>query len=404
MLLTLVQLICWVVFIYLGISALYLFISALAGRIIPSKRYISSPEKKRIAVLLPTYKEDAIIVHSALMAKKHNYPADKFEVYVAADSIKPETIQKLRAIPVQVLEVSFEKSSKARSLNQLLNSIPVGAYDVALVLDADNVMLEGCMESINAAFQSGYKAVQVHRTSKNKNTTSAVLDSLSEEVNNHMYRRGVRALGFSSALIGSGMAFEFEKLKEVYNKPGILGNPACDREVDFEITRAGIVIEFIDNAIVLDEKVGSQQVFERQRTRWLESQIIHLRLFFKDTGWAKQTKHYWNKLLNNMMLPRSFYIILFGLAILLGIIDWISPAPWMIPARQSWFLISGLFFGAFILSIPTSFYNFQTFKALLQVPVLLFSMVRALFKMKVSREEFLHTPKEFTQEVDGKVQ
>lgn len=239
MILTLVQIFCWIIFIYLLISAFYLFLSAVLGRLVPPTRYSSIAEKKRIAVLIPTYKEDAIIINSAIKAKQHNYPKDKFEVFLVADSLQPETIRKLRDLPVNVLEVSFEKSSKARSLNKLLNHIPATEFEIALILDADNVMMDGCLEQINAAFHKGFKAVQIHRSAKNTNTSSALLDGISEEVNNHLFRRGMRAMGFSSITIGSGMAFEFWKLKEIYDKPGILGNPACDREVDFEVSKAG---------------------------------------------------------------------------------------------------------------------------------------------------------------------
>ena len=129
-------------------------------------------------------------------------------------------------------------------------------------------------------FKIGYHAVQGHRAAKNRNTPIATLDAISEEINNHLFRKAQRALGFSSSLIGSGMAFEFSSLKKVYNKPGILDNPACDREVDFEMMKNGIVVQYLDDAVVLDEKVSNRNVLEKQRRRWLESQILHLKLFF----------------------------------------------------------------------------------------------------------------------------
>src|SRR5690606_24787283 len=130
-------------------------------------------------------------------------------------------------------------------LNYLLNTINENDYDIALVLDGDNIMQPGFLEKINTAFNNGFNAVQGHRTAKNKNTPLATLDALSEEINNHLFRKAQRVLGFSCALIGSGMAFQFKKLKEIYNKPGIIDNPACDREVDFEIMKADITIEYL---------------------------------------------------------------------------------------------------------------------------------------------------------------
>jgi len=399
MLQTIFNIVFIIIFVYLAINVLYLFVVALAGRFYSPKKYSANPAKKKIAILMPSYKEDHIVINSARKAREHDYPSIDFDVFVAADQLKPETIQQLREIPVNVKEVKFELSSKARSLNALLNSIPESAYDIAIILDSDNVMLPGCLEQVNDAFQKGYRAVQTHRTAKNTNSTVAILDGLSEEINNHLFRRGQRALGFSSNTIGSGMAFEFKKLKEIYNKPGILGNPACDREVDFEIMKADINIEFIENAWVLDEKVSNKAVYERQRTRWQESQIIHLRLFFdKKQGLIPKTKEYWNKLFTNLIPSRLLFLFSFFVVFVLFLVQYLFKLSFIAPPLWYWILLFILYLSVFFISIPGKFYSKKTLGAVLQIPVLMFLMVKALFKMKVSRKEFLHTPKSFTQE------
>ncbi|WP_315824396.1 glycosyltransferase [Paraflavitalea speifideaquila] len=120
-----------------------------------------------MAVLIPSYKEDHIIINTARKAAAHDYATGQFTVYIAADRIQPETVIQLRAIPqVEVLEVHFELGSKARSLNKLFNWIPEGKHEVAIILDADNVMLPGCLEKVNAAFQQGFRSVQCHRMAK----------------------------------------------------------------------------------------------------------------------------------------------------------------------------------------------------------------------------------------------
>ncbi len=75
--------------------------------------------------------------------------------------------------------------------------------------------------------------------------------------------------------------------------------------------KADICIEFIEDAYVLDEKVGNKHVFENQRTRWLESQIIHLRLFFdKKTGHLPKTKGLLEQTVLLIWLPhRSMFLI-----------------------------------------------------------------------------------------------
>ena len=48
------------------------------------------------------------------------------------------------------------------------------------------------------------------------------------------------------------------------------------------------------------------------------------------------------------------------------------------------------------ISVPRRFYNGETFRAVLHVPLLMLAMLRALLKIKSGRTEFLHTPKTYT--------
>src|ERR1700722_8031137 len=399
MILTIVHIFFLILFIYLAINTLYFFVIAIGGKLYQPVIYQPNPEKKKIAVLIPSYKEDEVILNTALKAKSHNYPAEFFDVFVAADQLKQETIKSLREIPVNVLEVKFEMSSKARSLNELLNHIAEDKYDIAIILDGDNIMMPDCLEKVNASFQKGFRAAQCHRIAKNKNTAVAVLDAMSEEINNNIFRKGQRALGFSSSTIGSGMAFEFKKLKEIYNKPGILGNPACDREVDFEIMKAEITIEFIDDAYVLDEKVSNRAVYQRQRTRWLESQIIHLRLFFDNKDETlRKTKNYWNRLFFNLAPPRLLFLLSYFLMFAIFVVEYFTKVQILFPEYLYWFIITLMFALVMIISVPRRLYSWSTVKALCHVPLLVFSMIKALCSMNVKRKEFLHTPKVHTGE------
>lgn len=389
----------WILFIVLAVITIYFFVVSIAGKIYKTPQYSKHPHKKRIAVLIPTYKEDQIILSTAKKASEHLYDGI-FKVFVAADQLKESTIQELRKLPIEVLPVQFEISSKARSLNRLLNHIEEDKWDVALILDADNVMEEGVLEKINHVFQDGFKAAQANRTAKNQNSTVAILDGLSEGINNHLFRKGQRALGFASNTIGSGMAFEFKTLKAIYNKPGILGNPACDREVDFEIMKRDVCIEYIDNAHVYDEKVAQKAVYEKQRTRWFESQIIHLKLFFDPKEQPiPHTKDYYNKLWVNMIPPRLLIILGLMIGVFAAFINDIFHFHWIAPAPLYWYILTLLFAITFTLAIPSKFYHWQTIKALLYVPVLILSVVKAVIKMKVSRKEFVHTPKTFTEDI-----
>jgi cellulose synthase/poly-beta-1,6-N-acetylglucosamine synthase-like glycosyltransferase len=120
---------------YFGYVSLYSFILSCAGLFYKNIKAPSASKLRRVAVLIPAYKEDQVIPVVAKQALEQNYPSDFFDVIVIADSLKDSTLLKLKALPIKVVEVSFEKSTKVKALNQAMQILGDN-YDCALVLDA----------------------------------------------------------------------------------------------------------------------------------------------------------------------------------------------------------------------------------------------------------------------------
>jgi len=91
----------------LFIQIFYLAVLAVAGRLIHAEKFAKASILRRMVVLNPAYKEDGVIVDVATDALHQDYPRDKYDVVVIADSLKPETVKKLQSIPVKVVEVKF---------------------------------------------------------------------------------------------------------------------------------------------------------------------------------------------------------------------------------------------------------------------------------------------------------
>ncbi|MEL6483393.1 MAG: glycosyltransferase family 2 protein, partial [Bacteroidota bacterium] len=265
-----------VLLLYFGVAALYIFVFAFAGLFSARKRNPKSDRQHRFAVLIPGYKEDNVIIEVAEHALRQNYPENSFEVVIIADSFLPKTLNALKALPIRLVEVSFEKSTKSKALNKAMETIGDG-YDIALVLDADNLMEPDFLTKMNRAFNSGFRIVQGHRIAKNQNTPMAILDAISEEINNHIFRKGHRVLGLSSALIGSGMAFDYAFFKEMMANVNAIGG--FDKELELKLLRDGNTIEYLNDAYVLDEKVQKSEVFANQRKRWLSAQFVYFRRY-----------------------------------------------------------------------------------------------------------------------------
>jgi cellulose synthase/poly-beta-1,6-N-acetylglucosamine synthase-like glycosyltransferase len=189
-----IEVLLLVYFIYV---VLYTATFALGGFLYKTPLSKTTTEFKTFAVLIPSYKEDSVILEVAAKAIQQNYPSANFKVYVIADSLQQTTIELLKKLPIGVIEVFFDKSTKVKSLNQALARISDVNYDYAVILDADNVMEIDFLKKMNALIgEKGYQAIQGQRKPKNQNNNLAFLDGVSEAINNpfRFYQRLGRSL------------------------------------------------------------------------------------------------------------------------------------------------------------------------------------------------------------------
>ena len=383
-----------ILFILLALPVIYFFVLAIAAKFRKPLRFARVNAHVSIAILIPAYREDLVIIDTCLNIINQDYPADRFQLFVAAHQLKDETISELQKLPIKLYIIESQHGSKALSLQTILNNPDVSSFELSLILDADNHLLPGVLYDINAAYQHGARAIQLHRSAKNSNAGITYLEAISEEINNILFREGQRALGLSASTIGSGMAFTTQKLKEIYNLPGIIYNPACDRVVDFEIMKAGIRIEYLNSTYVLDEKVSSVQVFRQQRTRWLESQLIHIKLFLHSDGELNyRSINTWNKFFSNLIPPR----LLIAATLILADLFFLIPAikNFITPPYFFWIALTALYLITLIIAIPGSYYDSRLFKSVIHLPAALFNFILAFLKINSKRTEFLHTPKTF---------
>ena len=379
-----------ILLLLIGLATFYIFIFSIAGLFYKQRPYSSKSDLKKIAVLIPGYKEDEVIVEVANSALLQNYPSELYDVVVIADSFLEETLLKLKELPIKLIEVSFEKSTKSKALNKAMATL-TNSYDIAVILDADNLMATDFLEKINASLSEGAIAVQGHRTAKNVNNSWAVLDAVSEEINNHIFRKGHRVLGLSSAIIGSGMAFNYNYFKSLMSTVTAVGG--FDKEIELKMLKTGHKILYLDDAWVYDEKIQKADVFGNQRRRWLSAQLHYFRKDFlnalKDL-FLKGNVDYFDKALQFIQPPR---VLLLGAVIIFGV-GFIVSNYFLNNENiysESWIIITSACILSFLFSIPKSYYNLKTLGALASLPKGMFMMFLSLLKIKGANKKFIHT-------------
>lgn len=374
--------ICWIL---ASVAVAYPLIYSLASLGTRKSYYPTANKQHKFAILFPAYKEDRVIIPVVESFLQQHYPQELYKVIVISDHMQDTTNEHLAQLPITLLKANYENSSKAKALNFAMNHFGRDEFDAVVILDADNIVDTNFLLEINKVFDAGVQAIQAHRTAKNRNTDIAVLDGLSEEVNNSIFRRGHVRLGISSALIGSGMIFNYQWFHDNVKHLVTTGE---DKELEVLLLKQRIFIEFLDEVYIYDEKTQGEKGFYNQRRRWLATQFAQWGRVFKDLPRAILSGNidYSDKLIQWMLPPR---LILFGGIIVMGsimqIIDWPLALKWW-----ALFLIMGV---TLCLAIPDKLVDDRFKKSINKLPLLFIMMVVNLFRMKGMNKKFVNTEK-----------
>lgn len=373
----------WILWTLSAAAVAYLFVFALFSLRKRGFDFLDTKVRHRFTVLVPAYKEDNVIEATIEALLAQDYPQAYYDVVVIADKFQPAALARIGKLPVRLLPVDFKDSSKARSLNYAMQQLKDTPSDVVVILDADNLVKPDFLHELNKAFNSGATAIQAHRRAKNLNTDTAVLDAVSEEINNAIFRRGHVAAGISSALIGSGMAFDYTWFQEHVAKLSTAGE---DKELEIMLLKEGIFIEYLDYVEVLDEKTQRQAAFYNQRRRWLAVQFQSLGMALRDLPGALLSGNldYADKLIQWMMPPRILLLGFLTIAALAATFAW--PA-----ASVKWWLLLFVLLLALCIAIPDYLVTDRFKRALRRVPVLGLLMLLNLFRLRGAGKKFIHT-------------
>ena len=349
-------------------------------------------------ILYPAYNEDRVIVSSVHKFLGQYYPYGCFHVVVISDHMKPETNELLAELPITLLQPVFEKSSKAKAMQYAMTYLKEHGidgneqidFDYIIILDADNVVEGNFLEQLNEVCVHGYKAIQCHRCAKNNDNDIAVLDGVSEEINNTIFRKAHNRIGLSSALIGSGMCFDYRWFRENVYKLTTAGE---DRELEALLLKQKVHIHYEPDIHVFDEKVSNKDNFQKQRLRWMTAQIQSLFSLLPFIPRAIMTGNidFIDKTVQQALIPRSMLVVAtFGMSILMTIVSLIFSLYWYI---KWWCLFLAICIALYI-ATPKQLRSHSVFGKILSLPTLVWKMILNLLKIDRKNTDFIHTTHE----------
>ena len=371
----------WILFIFDGLlfaavllTVAYFTVFTIAAQFKRGTKVTKSKRQNRFIILIPAFKCDNVIERTVNSVLGQIYPQRLFDIVVISDHLQEMTNFKLAQYPITLLTPNFRRSTKGKALQYAINNLPqFKIYDIAMVLDADNLVLPEFLDEINNAYESaGTKAIQAHRVSKNRDTATAILEATFEEINNTIFRQGHISMGLPAAICGSGMAFNYNWFKE-----NIIKTKAEfeDKELEALLMRQHIFVDYFDDIYIFDEKNRASSAFKRKRGQWLTDQLRSLAKNIRYLPGAIYNKQYdlIDKILQWMLIPRTLMMgIIFIMSVTLPFI--------YMSLAIKWWIIASLILLVFAIATPNYLVDKQWDRAFMKIP---FVIITSLLHINV---------------------
>jgi cellulose synthase/poly-beta-1,6-N-acetylglucosamine synthase-like glycosyltransferase len=158
-----------------------------------------------------------------------------------------------------------------------------------------------------------------------------------------------------------------------------------DREMEALLLRQNIFIKYAADIHVFDEKVSSQDNFQRQRMRWMTAQIQSLLSMLPRIPHAviHGNINFIDKTIQQALIPRSILIMLLGfMSILMTLV---APV-W----SGKWWILFGCLAVALFIAIPGPL-RIRSFGKALAIPGLVLRMLKNILHIDHKNTDFIHT-------------
>lgn len=360
-----------VVFAFYFVAVCYLFIFAIGSVLKKVKTYDKAKKQYKYAVIFCVRDGSMSVIESLKSFDSQDYTRDKFDLIVVSNRANDQLIEQLERMSVQFIHAQADNYHKVYSLQYAMASLDESLYDAAVVMDAESSVDPNFLTDINNVYHLGGVAIQVHRTSKNLLTDTALFGAVSEEINNSIFRHGHVNMGFSSALIGSGMVFNYGWLKK-----SVVGLRSSElvKQLEVLLLQQSIFTEYLNDVFVYSEKADTANDYYQKHSADSFGFMYAFRKFVPALVSAKYD--YADKLFQWMLPSRTILLgTLVMISVLLFVLSWGMALKWIVLLL---FLTV-----AFSIATPDYFIDARFIKALRGAPLMFIVTVLSILKRKI---------------------
>jgi cellulose synthase/poly-beta-1,6-N-acetylglucosamine synthase-like glycosyltransferase len=159
-----------------------------------------------------------------------------------------------------------------------------------------------------------------------------------------------------------------------------------DREMEALLLRQNVFIKYAADIHVFDEKVSSQDNFQRQRMRWMTAQVQSLLSMLPKIPHAflHGNINFVDKTIQQALIPRSMLIVItFVMACLITLLSRVWCLKW-------WLLFLFICLSLYV-STPKQLRRYSMFGKVFSIPMLVWKMILNLLKIDHKNTDFIHT-------------
>ena len=312
----------------------------------------SSAVRGRLAILVPAHNEEDGIAQTLATLVPQLAAGDR--VLVVADNCADATAERARAAGAEVVE-RFHASDRGKGFALAFGVDHLRADPPAsvLIVDADCELAPGSLQVLAAELERTGRPVQALylMTAPVDARLARRLAQFAWRVRNWARPAGWHRLGLPCQLMGTGMAFAWDMLRDA---PLANASIVEDMKLGIELAKSGQAPVFCERALVTSQFPDSAAASTTQRTRWEHG---HLEMILREVppmlarALARGDRRLFGLALDLAVPPLA---LLAGLLVLDALL---ALAAWLCGAGIGPVVVAGVLLAAFLLSVLTAWFT-----------------------------------------------
>jgi cellulose synthase/poly-beta-1,6-N-acetylglucosamine synthase-like glycosyltransferase len=223
-------------------------------------------------ILVSAHNEEAVIADTVASLLGLDYPAARRSIMVVADDCEDATGEMAKAAGAMALFKPGPAAGKGPVIHWALSqpALREAQWDALVLLDADSRPSPRTLLYMDGALAEGGRAIQSRSESAAQTGWVARGYAFNNSQRNRVWHQAREMAGFSAALTGTGICLTRELLDQV---PPFTRTLTEDLEYSAVLTKLGIRVRYLYDAVIDIEQPHSLRSSVRQRLRWARGQI-----------------------------------------------------------------------------------------------------------------------------------